>query len=237
MGGTEQIRGLHMKSKLIYKTFISLFIMALFLFIPVGTFNWPSAWIFLIIQGGGELGIGFWLAKNDPDLLKERLSSVIQKQQNKLDKIIMIIFSFFQIVWLPFIAVDVALHQFDSFPLFVKIIATILIIMAFYIFYLTFKENTYASPVVKIQKVRAHKIITTGPYSYVRHPMYFGSILYFIGIPLLLGSWHGLLFTVLLTMLLIIRALLEEKVLTEKLNSNYIEYTKQVRYRIVPCIW
>ncbi len=211
--------------------------MALFLFIPVGTINWPSAWVFLFLQGGFGLSIGFWLAKHDPELLKERLSFVIQRGQKKWDKVVMIIFSILQITWLPFISFDVARSQIELVPVFVKVLAAILLIISFYIFYLVFKENSYASPVVKIQKAREHRIITTGPYQYVRHPMYSGAILYFIGIPLLLGSWYGLLFTLFLTLLLVIRASFEEKALIEEFANNYREYAKRVQYRFIPLIY
>lgn len=223
--------------KLIIHTFLTLLIMAFFLFIPVGTLNWPSAWIFLLLQGGFGLTIGFWLAKHDPELLKERLSFVIQRGQKKWDKLVMILFSILQITWLPFIAFDVARSQTDMIPFLVKVLAAILIIIGFSIFYLVFKENTYASPVVKIQKVREHKIVTTGPYRYVRHPMYSGATLYFLGIPLLLGSWHGLFFTFFLTILLIIRAMLEEKALTEEFSNSYKEYVQRVHYRFIPFVY
>ncbi|MCE0724164.1 MULTISPECIES: methyltransferase family protein [Legionella] len=223
--------------KLIIHTLITLFIMALFLFLPVGTINWPSAWIFLLLQGGFELFIGFWLAKHDPELLNERRSFVIQRGQKKWDKVIMVLFSILQITWLPLIAFDVAYSQGNFVPVFVKVVGAILMIIGFYIFYLVFKENSYASPVVKIQKEREHKIVTTGPYHYVRHPMYSGSILYFIGIPLLLGSWYGLLFTLCLTILLIIRSMLEEKALTKEFSNHYIKYTKRVHYRFIPFIY
>ncbi|STY31405.1 Putative protein-S-isoprenylcysteine methyltransferase [Legionella wadsworthii] len=226
-----------MRLNLVIRTLITLLIMAFLLFLPVHTFNWPSAWIFLFLQGSFELSIGFWLAKHDPELLKERRSFVIQQGQKKWDKVLMVLFSILQITWLPFIAFDVAYSQENLVPLFVKIVAAILLMTGFYIFYLVFKENSYASPVVKIQKAREHKIVTTGPYHFVRHPMYSGSILYFIGIPLLLGSWHGLLITLCLIILLIIRSMLEEKALAEEFPNKYIQYTKRVRYRFIPFVY
>lgn len=177
------------------------------------------------------------MAKHDPALLKERLSFVIQRGQKKWDKVVMILFSILQITWLPFIAFDVARSEKDMVPFLIKVLAAILMIIGFSIFYLVFKENTYASPVVKIQKAREHKIVTTGPYHYVRHPMYSGATLYFLGIPLLLGSWYGLLFTFLLTILLIVRAMLEEKALTEEFSNSYIEYAKRVHYRFIPFVY
>lgn len=223
--------------KLINRSLITLLIMALFLFLPIGTLNWPSAWIFLFLQGSFEVSIACWLAKYDPELLKERRSFVIQRGQKKWDKVVMILFSILQITWLPFVAFDVAYSQGNLVPVFVKVVAAILIITGFYIFYLVFRENSYASPVVKIQKAREHKIVTTGPYRYVRHPMYSGSILYFIGIPLLLGSWYGLLFTFFLSILLIIRSRLEEKALVEEFSDPYIEYAKRVPFRFIPFVY
>jgi protein-S-isoprenylcysteine O-methyltransferase Ste14 len=101
---------------------------------------------------------------------------------------------------------------------------------------LTFKENSFAAPVVKIQKEREHRVVDTGPYAYVRHPMYAGALLINAGAPLLLGSWWGLAVGALFTVLIGVRAVLEENTLKAEL-AGYVDYAARVRYRFVPYVW
>ena len=110
------------------------------------------------------------------------------------------------------------------------------LLLSAYVIYLTFRENSYAAPVVKIQRERGHRVVTTGPYGYVRHPMYLGAALFFIGTPMLLGSWYGLALAPLMIGLLAIRAVLEERTLTAGLEG-YTEYKARVRYRLIPLLW
>jgi protein-S-isoprenylcysteine O-methyltransferase Ste14 len=99
-----------------------------------------------------------------------------------------------------------------------------------------FRANSFAAPVVKLQAERAQRVISTGPYAHVRHPMYSGMILFFAGVPLLLGSWWGLAMTPLLLALLAVRILIEERTLREGL-PGYAEYAARVRYRLLPGVW
>ena len=105
-----------------------------------------------------------------------------------------------------------------------------------YIGYLSFRENTFAAPVVKIQAERGHRVVTTGPYAHVRHPMYSGTMLFFAGTPLLLGSWWGVVLAPLFVLLFAIRAGIEERALLAGL-PGYADYTARVRYRLLPGIW
>jgi protein-S-isoprenylcysteine O-methyltransferase Ste14 len=98
------------------------------------------------------------------------------------------------------------------------------------------RENSYASPLVKVDAERGHKVISTGPYAWVRHPMYGGAILYFIGAPLLLGSWYGLVIGLILIGIMALRAVWEEQTLMAEL-AGYSDYAKRVRYRMVPGVW
>ena len=105
-----------------------------------------------------------------------------------------------------------------------------------YLVWLTFRENSYAAPVVKIQKERGHRVVTTGPYAYVRHPMYAGALGFLLGAPLLLGSWWGLAGSAALVLAMAFRAVLEERALTAELEG-YADYAARVRYRLVPYLW
>jgi protein-S-isoprenylcysteine O-methyltransferase Ste14 len=121
-------------------------------------------------------------------------------------------------------------------PVWLRVVGAVLICVTFYVMWLVTRENSFAAPVVKVQKERGHKVVSTGPYAFVRHPMYGGIIPLFIGTPLLLGSWWGLLFSVVLLLLLAIRAVLEERTLMAELDG-YADYARRVRYRLVPRLW
>jgi protein-S-isoprenylcysteine O-methyltransferase Ste14 len=99
-----------------------------------------------------------------------------------------------------------------------------------------FHENSFAAPLVKVQRERGHHVIDSGPYAFVRHPMYTGAIVFFIGIPLLLGSPWGLIAVPLLALMFAIRIIIEERTLRDGLEG-YIDYTSRVRYRLLPGIW
>jgi protein-S-isoprenylcysteine O-methyltransferase Ste14 len=107
---------------------------------------------------------------------------------------------------------------------------------SFLILSLTFRENSFLSPTVRIQEERGQTVISTGPYHYVRHPMYAGGLLLFLGTPLLLGSWYGLLLFLVLIPAVAVRAIPEERVLRAEL-PGYDAYMAQVKYRLIPYVW
>src|SRR5579859_1158978 len=187
-------------------------VMALFLFVPAGTLNWPGAWAFLVMFGGGFVILSLWLLRHNPALLRERMS-VIRADQKGWDKILMGALQVLIFVWLIVMAFDAQRFHWSQVPAWVQVIGAVLLVASLYVFYLTFKENSYLSTVVRIQKERGHEVISTGPYHIVRHPMYLGMILFFAGVPLLLGSWYGLLGGILLTAMIARRAILEEQTL------------------------
>jgi protein-S-isoprenylcysteine O-methyltransferase Ste14 len=110
------------------------------------------------------------------------------------------------------------------------------LLWSFYFFFLTFRENSFLSPVVRIQNERGHTVVSTGPYHYVRHPMYAGFLPFMIGTPLLLGSWYGVLLGLAFMIVLARRAVLEERTLQKELRG-YADYMTQVKYRLIPYIW
>jgi len=121
-------------------------------------------------------------------------------------------------------------------PSALKSSGALVLLISMYISFLTLRENPYSSAVVRIQKERGQTVISTGPYSYVRHPMYAGGILFFLGTSLLLGSWFGVLCTLAFALLFAIRAVLEERVLRKELEG-YDAYMARVKYRFFPRIW
>lgn len=222
--------------KSLIRTVLWLALLAILLFVPAGTVNWTGAWIFLIETSVISILLGLWLARYDPELLKERMRSPIQKEQSAEDKIVTGLILLFFFGWFAFMALDAVRFRWSTVPGWLQAPGAFGVLVACYIAYLTLRENTFAALVVKVQKERAQKVITTGPYRYVRHPMYAGLIFYLVCTPLLLGSCWGLLWGCGLLGLFAIRILIEEGTLRKGL-PGYNDYAAQVRYRLVPRIW
>jgi protein-S-isoprenylcysteine O-methyltransferase Ste14 len=225
-----------MRASLVIKPLIWLAVMTALMFVPAGTIWWPQAWVFLIELTVTGLLISGWLHVHDPALLAQRMASPVQREQAAWDRVFMICVLLFFYTWLAVMGLDAVRFRASHVPVWAQAVGAVLILMSQYVFWLVFRANSYAAPVVKIQKERGHAIVTTGLYAYVRHPMYAGAILYFLGTPLLLGSWYGLAFAPVLIALLAMRAVMEERMLTRALDG-YPAYAARVRWRLVPYIW
>ncbi|HML12976.1 MAG TPA: isoprenylcysteine carboxylmethyltransferase family protein [Xanthobacteraceae bacterium] len=222
--------------RLIVQTVALVAVMAALLFVPAGTLAWPGAWAFLGEMAAGSVLIGGWLARHDPGLLAERMSGLFQREQPRGDKILMAVFLALVLAWLPLMALDAERYRLSHVPAWLQSIGALALAMLFVASFLVFRANTYAAPAVKLQAQRGHRVVTEGPYAVVRHPMYAAAILYFLGTPLLLGSWWGLAFAPAFIALLAVRAVMEERMLTRALDG-YPAYAARVRYRLVPFIW
>ena len=222
--------------KLIIGTVRVLLLLGLLLFAAAGTVSWPAAWVYLALVAASNFGRGFWLARHDPTLLRERLSPLIQPGQKPWDKWLMMLTLALWVGWLVLIGLDARRFHWSAVPLGVQIVGFVLTSLGSYLIWLTFKTNSYASPTIKIQKDREHEVITTGPYAFVRHPMYAGIFCSYWGDTLLLGSWWALFVAAVLVVLLGIRVVLEERTLKAELHG-YSDYTKRVPYRLVPLVW
>jgi protein-S-isoprenylcysteine O-methyltransferase Ste14 len=230
------IAGHDLMRKFVLRTTIWLILLAVLLFGTAGTLRWPQAWVYLVWAAVISFGGGFWLARRDPALLKERLGSLFQRDQKGWDKLWMVPML---VVWLGgflLIGLDAGRFHWSHVPLSFQVLGFVLLCLGSYLVMLTFKANSYAAPVVKIQKERGHQVVASGPYAYVRHPMYSGALLVSVGVPLLLGSWWGLAAGALLLVVIGVRAVLEERTLKAEL-AGYADYATKVRYRLVPLVW
>jgi protein-S-isoprenylcysteine O-methyltransferase Ste14 len=225
-----------MIKRLVIQTVLWLAFTAALLFVAAGTWRWPAAWVFLVLVLVIGLGIGLWLARHDPALLAERLGSLVQRRQEPWDRVFTGTLIVLWHAWLVLIALDAARYRWSHVPVSLQGLGAVLVAISYYVFWLTFRENSYAAPVVKIQRERAHHVVTSGLYRHVRHPMYGGALLFFVGVPLLLGSWAGLAVVPVLVALLALRAVREERTLARELDG-YADYAARVRYRLVPGIW
>ena len=222
--------------KLIIQIVVVYAITALLLFVAAGTWRWPQAWIFIIEMVTTGIAISVWLARYDPGLLAERMSSPLQRAQATADKLFMLALFIVWPVWLVSLALDAVRFRLSHLPAWVQVAGAILILVAMYACYRTFRENSFAAPVVKIQKERGQTVVSTGPYAIVRHPMYAGAGLMFFGIPMLLGSAWGIALAPLWYVFLAVRIPIEERLLRENL-AGYNDYARRVRWRLLPGVW
>ena len=205
------------------------------LFGSAGTLNWPEAWLYVILQSSFSTMLATWLKKNNPDLLKDRMT-FLKKSARSWDKVIILIGTVVCVPLFMLPGLDAIRYQSSQISLPFKIVGFVGIMASFSLIFWVMRENTYLSRVVEIQKERGHKVITTGPYQYIRHPMYVGVILWIFSIPLMLGSVLGLIPSGVLTILILLRTHLEDKTLHDELEG-YKAYAEKVRYRLLPGVW
>jgi protein-S-isoprenylcysteine O-methyltransferase Ste14 len=208
-------------------------VMALLLFVPAGTTQYWQAWIYLAVFFGASGLITLYLIRKDPALLERRLHGGPTAEKKKTQKIIMlfVLFGFTALLVVP--GFDYR-FGWSRVPLYIVIAGDSLTALGLYITFLAYKANTFAF--ATIQVTPNQKVISTGPYAIVRHPMYAGGTLYLWGMPLALGSYWGLLPLIVMIPFLIWRLFDEERFLAENL-PRYTAYCQKVRYRLIPGIF
>jgi protein-S-isoprenylcysteine O-methyltransferase Ste14 len=220
---------------MVIRTVIWTAITGALLFVSAGTVRWPGAWVLLGELSGLGLVSGIAIGRHDPALLRERMRSPVQRDQKGWDKLLMSAFFSLWLIQYVVAGLDVRLHA-SEVPLWLKLAGALGVALGFYVCHVVMLTNTFAAPVVKIQTERKHQVISSGPYAFVRHPMYAGAIPMIVGTPLLLGSWYALLLSLVMIVLLAYRAVLEETTLAAELEG-YAAYAARVRYRLVPGLW
>jgi protein-S-isoprenylcysteine O-methyltransferase Ste14 len=208
-------------------------VMGVVVLAPAGTLRWPAAWVFLGVFFVSSLAITLYLMKEDPNLLERRVQAGPLAEKETSQKIIQLLAS---LSFLSTIIVPALDHRFgwSRMPPAVAAIGNALIAVGFFVVFLVFRENTFTSATIEVADEQ--RVIDTGPYAIVRHPMYAGALLLLAGIPLALGSYWGLLTIVPMCATLVWRLLDEEAFLAERL-PGYDAYRRKVRFRLVPGIW
>jgi protein-S-isoprenylcysteine O-methyltransferase Ste14 len=209
--------------------------MALLLLAPAGTLRWPQAWVFLATIATLGIGCGLYLARTDPALLRERMRAPVQDEQPAADKAFVAVFGFAALMWFLLIGLERRAGR-AGMPLPVEAAGWVLILLSTLVIMAALRANSFAAPVIKLQDERHHQVADRGAYAFVRHPMYSGVVLYFCGMPLLLGSIWGLAMVPLLVALFAIRTEIEERALRRGL-PGYADYAARVRYRLAPGLW
>jgi protein-S-isoprenylcysteine O-methyltransferase Ste14 len=211
-------------------------VFAALLFVSAGTLLWPAGWAFIALFFSFALAIVLWLAREDPELLAERMSSPIQRGQPLWDKVFVAAVLVLFVLWLILMPLDAVRFGWSEVPGWLQLLGAVGLLLSFYVLFLTFRENAYLAVVVKLQEERSQTVVSTGPYRYVRHPMYAGMFLFLPSGALLVGSWWGLLLCLVLLGLLVWRIPREERILENGL-AGYDEYERRVRYRLIPHVW
>lgn len=225
-----------MMTRALVQTTVWCIVLGIILLVSAGQWAWPQAWIFIAEGGIGSLMLCVWLARHDPGLLEARLSRPFHRDQKGWDRLFLASAIIGFAGWLMLIALDSRRFQWTQSGHWTEASGAVLIALCMLLVWWVFRSNSFAAPQVRIQADRGHHVVTDGPYRIVRHPMYTAALTYFIGAPLLLGSWWGLLPVPFFMMALGIRAVGEEHMLRQSL-PGYDDYARRVRFRLVPGIW
>jgi protein-S-isoprenylcysteine O-methyltransferase Ste14 len=222
---------LHLKA---FAGLLFLFVaMAALLFVPAGTTDYWQAWTFLAVYFASSLALTLYLMKADPALLERRMRGGPAAEKEPVQKIIMVIASLGFIGLLVVSALDRRFGWSLTTPM-MALAGDVLVGIGWLAILFVFRENSFTSATIELAPDQ--KVISTGPYALVRHPMYAGALVMLLGIPIALGSWWGILVVAAILPALIWRLLEEEKFLARNL-AGYVEYQSRVRYRLIPMVW
>lgn len=200
------------------------------LFISAGSIRYRQAWVYCGILFIPMIGVCAYLLKNSPELLERRMRMKEKEKSQKL--FVRLSLVVFLIAWLlP--GLDYR-FKWSSVPLTLVIIADVMVFAGYMFCFFVLKENAYASRIIEVEKEQ--RVISTGPYALIRHPMYLAILIVYLFSPLALGSWWAFLATLPLPVLLVFRIFNEETLLKKELYG-YAEYMRKVRYRLIPLVW
>jgi protein-S-isoprenylcysteine O-methyltransferase Ste14 len=227
----EQMNSLNAKSW--FGLIVVTIVMGLLLFIPAGTIRYWQAWLFLCVYFAASSLSTVYAMRNNPKLLQRRMSGGPLAEKEVAQKIIMSIVSVAFIACLVVPSLDIR-FGWSRVPLHLVVTGDVLVALFFYVAYLALRENTFASSTIEL--ANDHRVVSSGIYAFIRHPMYLGVLALFIGMPLALGSYWGLLSFPLALPALVWRLLDEERFLAQNLHG-YAEYCAKVRWRLIPGVF
>lgn len=202
-----------------------------------GNWFWFEGWIFGLWLVALTYTIFLYMYFEDPELLMERYRKPGSPGEKGWDRYFIYLLEVGFVLWFLIMPLDAEKYGWSpAFPIYIEAMGFMFLVACSYLFLKSYMENTYLSPLVRIQLERGQKVISSGVYGWIRHPLYLGGILMFLGGPLLLGSLYGFIVGLLMSLSLILRSIGEEKMLVEELEG-YADYKKKVKYRLIPYIW
>jgi len=217
----------------IIQVFVSVLLMGLVLFLSAGRLDWPAAWVFLGLYVLVILTLGVWAMRKNPEAVNERGK---MENMKSWDKTLMTIYTVMLFVLFAVAGLDAGRFGWSVMPIALQIVGFVGLILAMAVTYWAMATNPFLSTIVRIQDDRGHYVVTSGPYRYVRHPMYAAIFLMWPGIALQLGSWWALIPAAVIVIVFVIRTALEDRTLQAEL-PGYTAYAQRVRYRLVPGVW
>ena len=212
------------------KVVLGIVLVGLLMFLPAGTFHYTYGWLLAGLLFVPMLIAGFVMFFKSPDFLAKRLDA---KEKQAAQKGVLALSGLMFIAGFVVAGLD---HRFgwSKMPLAVTVIASVLFLLAYALYAEVMRENAYLSRTIKVEE--GQTVVDTGLYGIVRHPMYAATILLFMMMPLVLGSWWALIVFAVYPVLIAVRVK-DEEALLEKELSGYVEYKKKVKYRLIPFIW
>ena len=220
-----------LKKRVVIRFGLAAILIPAILFAMAGTIHYWQGWLYwMVLLMPMILALGYFL-KSDPELLERRMK---YKEKESEQRIIILVGTAVFVAGFLAIAIDLRLHGLNQVPPSLVLAADAGVLVGYFFILWVFKENSYASRTIEV--VEGQKVITAGPYSIIRHPMYLGSLVMYLLTPIALGSWWAVLVFSLYIPLLVWRILNEEKVLLRDL-PGYYDYCQKMHYRLVPLIW
>jgi len=213
---------------------VFLIILGIALFLPAGDLRWAKGWLFLLVFLLLTIAGVAYLWRINPDIFVAR--SRIRPGTKTWDKVLvtLLLVSFYSLF--PVAGLDAGRFHWSDVSPGLVILGYVLLCAGYFLSIWVYAVNKFAEPTVRIQTERGHKVIDTGPYAIVRHPLYSGALLMCAGIPLALGSFWALVPAAIGALILVVRTVLEDRTLQDELEG-YKEYAGRVRYRLIPGVW
>lgn len=216
------------------QVFGSVVIMGIMLFLAAGRLDWTAAWVYLALNMLIVGTVGMYVARRNPDVINER--GRIGREIKSWDLVLMTAYTLMLFVLLIVAGLDAVRFGWTTMHVAVQAVGVLGMVLAMVCSYWAMLSNPFLSTIVRIQDDRGHRVATTGPYHFVRHPMYVGVIVLWLSTALILGSRWALVPGLLIAVIFVIRTALEDRMLQTEL-PGYADYAKQVRYRLVPRVW
>jgi protein-S-isoprenylcysteine O-methyltransferase Ste14 len=223
--------------RFIFSSLITILIIPAVILFLSGNWLWLEGWIFSLWFDAMVLSNMMYLYWKDPALLAERSKAPGSDNQKQWDKYLIIGIYLWALVWFIIMPLDAKRFGWSPlFPVWLKVLGRVALLPALYLIYQATVENTYLSTLVRIQTDRKQRVISTGVYGFVRHPLYLGCLLMTLRAPLLLGSLYGFIIGFIGVIAVVGRIIGEENMLVNELEG-YEEYKKKIKYRLVPFVW
>jgi protein-S-isoprenylcysteine O-methyltransferase Ste14 len=208
-------------------------ILMLLIFVPAGTIRFWPGWLFSIVFLASVVFLTFYFLKRDRHLIENRMKGGPAAEQQRSQKIIQAFTGSLAALLVIVPGLDHRYH-WSSVPVSIVILANLMVLLGFLIIYRVFEENSFAASIIKVEADQ--RVISTGPYRWIRHPMYAGGALLLLATPLALGSYWAMPVAIAITLAIVVRLLDEERYLSVNL-PGYDTYCHEVRYRLIPMVW